>query len=92
MRCTACDYAQQETVKSRALPTLEQDLAGKSCPKCTAPALHMADIKELIDDLAKLAEQVGSDVEVISAETEEGVMLRDSFGGIAAILRFKLPS
>ena len=92
VRCTACDYAQQETVKSRALPTLEQDLAGKSCHKCTAPALHVADVKELIDDLAELAEQVGSDVEIISAETEEGVMLRDSFGGIAAILRFKLPS
>jgi len=29
-------------------------------------------------------------VEMISDETEEGQMLKKSFGGIAAILRFKL--
>jgi peptide subunit release factor 1 (eRF1) len=28
-------------------------------------------------------------VEIISAETEEGQMLKNAFGGIAAILRFK---
>jgi len=37
-----------------------------------------------------MAEQVGSDVEIISVATEEGQMLKNSFGGIAAILRFKL--
>lgn len=49
-------------------------------------------VKDVIDELAELAEQVGTDVEVISIETEEGQMLKNSFGGIAAILRFKSPS
>jgi peptide subunit release factor 1 (eRF1) len=29
-------------------------------------------------------------VEIISTESEEGQMLKNSFGGLAAILRFKL--
>jgi peptide chain release factor subunit 1 len=37
-----------------------------------------------------LAEETGADVEIISIETEEGQMLKNSFGGIAAILRYKL--
>jgi len=89
VKCTACDYTKQETLKSRNLPAFEQDLSGRPCPKCTAPALQIAETKDLIDDLAELAEQAGSDVEIISTETEEGVMLKNSFGGIAAVLRFK---
>ena len=42
-----------------------------------------------IDDLAELAELANTDVEVISTETEEGQMLKNAFGGIAAMLRFK---
>lgn len=39
--------------------------------------------------MAELAELSNTDVEIISAETEEGQMLKNAFGGIAAILRFK---
>jgi peptide subunit release factor 1 (eRF1) len=44
----------------------------------------------LIDDFARLAEYTNSQVEVISTETEEGQMLKNSFGGLAAILRFRI--
>jgi len=89
VKCTACDYTKQENMKSRNLPAFEQEISGQPCPKCAAPALQIAETKDLIDDLAELAEQAGSDVEIISTETEEGVMLKSSFGGIAAVLRFK---
>jgi peptide chain release factor subunit 1 len=52
--------------------------------------LGIAETQELIENFAQLAEYANTDVEVISAETEEGQMLKNSFGGIAAILRFKL--
>jgi len=90
VKCTACDYTKQETMKSYVVPDFQQSLSGKPCPKCTAPALAMAEVKDLIDDLAELAEEMGADVEIISVETEEGQMLKNSFGGIAAILRYKL--
>jgi peptide chain release factor subunit 1 len=44
----------------------------------------------LIDYLAEQAELTNADVEIISGETEEGQMLKNAFGGIAAILRFKM--
>ena len=92
VKCTACDSTKQETMKNHLLLDFEQSLNGKPCPKCTVPALVVADVKNLIDDLAELAEETGVDVEVISVETEEGQMLSNSFGGIAAILRYKSSS
>jgi peptide chain release factor subunit 1 len=90
VKCNSCGYERQETMKEPALPPFQQSLIGQPCPKCTAPSLSVIETRDIIDDFADLAEQVGANVEVISTETEEGQMLKNSFGGIAAILRFKL--
>ena len=90
VKCTACGYEEQQTIKTPMLTSFEQNLLGKPCPKCKAPSLGIAETQELIENFAQLAEYANTDVEVISAETEEGQMLKNSFGGIAAILRFKL--
>ena len=89
VKCNACGYQEQQTVKSQTLTNFEQSLVGKPCPKCQAPSLAIAEKQDIIDDLAQLAEYTNTDVEIISAETEEGQMLKNAFGGIAAILRFK---
>jgi peptide chain release factor subunit 1 len=89
LKCNACGYQEQRTLKSQMLSSLQQDLSGKSCPKCKAPALGVAETQDLVDNLAQLAEYTNAEVEIISGETEEGQMLKNSFGGIAAILRFK---
>jgi peptide chain release factor subunit 1 len=90
VKCSACGYEEKHTIKSHMLTEFEQGLTGKPCPKCQAPSLAVADKQDIIDDLAQLAEQANSDVEIISGETEEGQMLKNAFGGIAAILRFKM--
>jgi len=90
VKCNACGYEEPQTMKSQMLTSFEQNLSGKSCPKCKAPALGIAETQELIENFAQLAEYTNTDVEIISGETEEGQMLKNSFGGIAAILRFKL--
>lgn len=92
VKCNACGNELQETMKETALPPFEQSLIGQPCPKCKAPSLAIVETSDLIDDFAELAEQVGANVEIISTESEEGQMLKNSFGGIAAILRFKLTS
>jgi len=92
VNCASCDYTKQETMKTLLLPDFEQSLNGKPCPKCNVPTLVVAGAKSLVDDLAELAEETGTDVEIISVETEEGQMLKNSFGGIAAILRYKSSS
>jgi len=90
VKCNSCGYQEQHTIKAQNLTSFEEDLSGKPCPKCHASALSIAETKDIVDELAELAEYTNADVEVISTETEEGQMLKKSFGGVAAILRFKL--
>ncbi len=90
IKCGACNYLEQETVKTPNMQTFEQSLSGKPCPKCNAPSMTIVEKVDVIDDLGQLAEVSNTDVEVISAETEEGQMLKNAFGGLAAILRFKM--
>jgi peptide chain release factor subunit 1 len=90
VKCSACGYQEQYTVKNKELRDFDQSLTGKPCPKCSATSLSVADEEDVIDDLARLAEYTNAQVEVISTETEEGQMLKNSFGGVAAILRFRV--
>jgi len=90
VKCNACGYEEQHTIKNQVLTNFQQSLSGKPCPKCKAPALGIAETQDLIENFAQLAEYTNTEVEIISSETEEGQMLKNSFGGIAAILRFKL--
>jgi peptide chain release factor subunit 1 len=92
IKCSACGYTEQQTVKNVQMATFEQELSEKPCPKCEAPSLGVAEKVDIVDDLAQLAEYSNTDVEVISAETEEGQMLKNAFGGIGAVLRFKQQS
>lgn len=90
VKCSACSYQEQQTIKGQMLTSFEQSLSGKPCPKCSATSLAIAETQELIENFAQLTEYTNTEVEIISVETEEGQMLKNSFGGIAAILRFKL--
>ena len=89
VKCSACGYQDQHTVKAQMLTSFEQSLVGKPCPKCQAPSLIIVEKQDVIDDLAQMAEYSNAEVEMISSETEEGQMLKNAFGGIAAMLRFK---
>jgi peptide chain release factor subunit 1 len=90
--CTSCGHTYHQTMKAAEVSSFEQSLAGSPCPKCQTPTLQFTEQKDVIDELAEQAEQSGSNVEVISTETEEGQMLWKSFGGIAATLRYRLPN
>ena len=89
VKCSACNYQEEYTVKSQMLEDFEKKLAGKTCPKCQAPSLAIVEKQDIVDNLAQIAEYSSTNVEIISGETEEGQMLKQAFGGIAAILRFK---
>jgi len=92
IKCSACGYEEKHTVKNPEKVSFEQSLIGKPCPKCQAPSLAVAEKEDIVDDLAQIAEYSNTDVEVISTETEEGQMLKNAFGGIAALLRYKTQS
>jgi peptide chain release factor subunit 1 len=90
IKCSACNYEEQHTVKGKDIADFEKGLTGKACTACKAPSFTIVDKKDIVDDLGDLAALANTDVEVISGETEQGMMLKNAFGGIAAILRFKV--
>ncbi|RLI04642.1 peptide chain release factor 1 [Candidatus Bathyarchaeota archaeon] len=91
IECASCGYTSYQTLKGPEVQNLEQSINNASCPKCQTATLQIVEKTEIIEELAKLAEESSANVEIISTETEEGQMLWKAFGGIAAILRYKLP-
>ncbi len=89
IKCTNCDHQDQKTMIQQDIKTMKKWLDTKSCSKCSVPNLVIDKAEDLIDELAKLADQSKVKVEIISPKTEEGVALKKSFGGVAAILRYK---
>jgi len=83
IECTnrSCDFSESQTRSASSPPP-------GNCPKCGS-ALTVAAEEDIVSDLARLAEQSGAEVKIISTEFEEGAQLYKAFGGIAAILRYK---
>ncbi|MCL2712120.1 MAG: peptide chain release factor aRF-1 [Methanomassiliicoccaceae archaeon] len=61
----------------------------EECRECGSQAEIVNDI-DIVDDFFELADQFGTTVEIISADSEEGEMLMKAFGGMAAILRYRV--
>ena len=88
-KCKNCAAADDSLIPQANLVKFEQDLMATPCKKCNATALSIESTKDLVDELVEIAEKQNANIAIISTETDEGVMLKDSFGGIAAILRYK---
>ncbi len=82
MECLNCGNKVQITYKD---PKAGEELI---CEKCNEK-MKVSEVKDLVDDFVEMAEELGSDVEIISTETEEGMQLFKAFGGIGAILRYR---
>jgi peptide chain release factor subunit 1 len=81
--CPSCGFIGEKTIKN------ETDVEDKICKNC-GETMKPSTSQDVIDDLVKMAEEVGSEVEIISTETEEGIQLLRAFGGIGAILRYRV--
>ena len=82
-KCGNCGYETKITVKDQA----EADSIEERCPECNE-LIKEEDSELLVDDFVEMAEEMNSNVEFISTETEEGMQLYRAFGGIGAILRY----
>ncbi len=80
--CT-CGYRKEITQKEG------QKLEDLVCPNCNEK-LRIVSEEDLIENLAQIAENLSSNVEIISTETDEGMQLFRGFGGVAAILRYRV--
>jgi peptide chain release factor subunit 1 len=82
-QCTSCGNQEEKTIKN------EKDAKDEPCKNC-GDTMKPTSSEDVIGDFVKMAEEVGSEVEIISTETEEGMQLFRAFGGIAAILRYRI--
>ncbi len=78
--CDECDYSGDDIVKNPGEVT---------CPECGGP-VTIQEKKDMLEEYVDMAEEVSTEVTIISAETEEGSILLDAFGGVAGILRFQI--
>lgn len=81
LRCANGDWEGEKTIEDTdELPP---------CPNDGGP-LVVLEKRDLIEDLTKIAERTGTNVELISKDSEEGQLMLRAFGGIAAILRYRV--
>jgi peptide chain release factor subunit 1 len=88
--CSNCDYSESKAVKEMDLERFKADIQDNSCPECNSNSFNVIEKHSLIEELGEIAEATGAEVDILSTETEEGEMLYSTFGGIAAILRYKI--
>lgn len=60
------------------------------CPKCGTPLTAPGEPEDVVQEFWNLAIQMGSKVELISADSTEGKVLLAAFSGLAAILRYRI--
>jgi peptide chain release factor subunit 1 len=87
-KCLNCDYSETITLKGASPEAATQKLEAQLCPKCSGN-VKVVEVEDVVDELANLAESSGAQIEIISTQTEEGNMLKNGFGGVASILRFR---
>jgi peptide chain release factor subunit 1 len=86
LRCVNCMYHREVTVPSGSgNESAVVEVGG--CPSCSTPLVK--DEEDLIEELSHLAVRSGSTVEFITDDFEEGAILYNAFGGVAALLRFR---
>jgi len=90
IKCGSCDNLTEKTGTDEELFKLEQQISSMQCEKCGNLSLDIEEKVDLLEELADLAQEGSTKVEVISTETEEGNQLLKAFGGIAAIIRYRL--
>jgi peptide chain release factor subunit 1 len=82
MKCGNCGHEIEATIEDG--PPLAP------CPSCGANAMAVQDRRDLVVEFTERATPMGTRVELVSRESEEGELLLRAFGGLAAILRYRV--
>jgi len=88
LKCKTCGTTEGFRGTKYEADGAKSELSTRPCRKCGKATLDVEQEGDIIDSFLEFAEKAGTRVEVISEETEEGRMLRDSFGKVAAVLRY----
>ncbi len=79
--CNSCGNVQKE-IQS------DEEAVAPACSNCGGQ-MQMTSEKDLVDEMFETADRMGTEIQLISAASEEGKMLLNAFGGLAAVLRYR---
>ena len=88
--CQSCGHSEERTIAIDPGKTVS-DILAHTCRICTAPLVVESEV-DIVEELTNLADQTSTRVEIISDDFEEGAILYNAFGGVAAILRYRTGS
>jgi peptide chain release factor subunit 1 len=88
LKCRECGYIETKITDLDKMGDFEK-IGDLTCLRCGNGSYELIEKVDLFEALVKMAEGAKAQIEVISSETEEGEMLFRSFGGIAAILKYR---
>ncbi len=80
VKCASCGHQGEITAAS--------DSAGP-CPECGGN-LSVEESADMVEELHEIAERMGTKVELISDDSEEGSLFLKAFGGLGGILRYRV--
>lgn len=86
LRCESCGREEQRTTDDLDKLAEETD----RCPGCNSPSYAISGSQDIVEELTGMAEKTGSKVMIVSDDTEEGKNFYGAFGGMGALLRFRV--
>jgi peptide chain release factor subunit 1 len=89
IRCISCGYEETRIVDIDELEDFEDKIGNLQCLQCQNTSTEIVEKEDLIEYLVKIAEKTGAELEIISSQTEEGEMLLNAFGGLAAVTKYR---
>ena len=89
LQCRTCEFQETKIVDMDNYVEFDNNLSDLNCLKCEGGNYEIIEREDLIEVLVKMGEAAEAKLEVISTHTEEGEMLYRSFGGIAAITKYR---
>ncbi len=88
IKCDSCGYTEEHTTKQDKIPEIEEKIRTQECPKCKSLQIWVDQTIPAAEELGELAQSMGTEVQMITTDTDEGQTLKGTFGGIAAFLRY----
>ncbi len=87
--CAECEHQVDKTIKNDDLEDFYSEFERSPCPQCGSMQWSFKKL-DLIEDLIERARETSAGVQLMSEETEWGVSLLRTFGGLAAVLRYRI--
>jgi peptide chain release factor subunit 1 len=87
--CSTCGFEEVRIVDFADWEDFEEKVENLNCLKCEEGQYSIEEREDFIEKLVELGQEAEAEIEVISTHTEEGEMLYKSFGGVAAITKYR---